>query len=167
MQTPSLEQAQRILKDKRYSAAKRKAARLVIREAKGSTKSRSKSKSKSKKLARRSKSRARNPRKSKAKTKSSKRKTRGSKSSRSRSKKGSRKLARRSKNPSRTTRSRSSRKLGGKRIRFYDPRTKKYVNIPRSACKLKRNKNPRGRNRIVAMHKGKKYSTAAPKGFKL
>jgi hypothetical protein len=165
MQIPSLEKAQRILKDKRYSAAKRKQAREIIREAKGS------SKPKSKKLTRRSKSKSSKRRKSSRTSKTSK--TRSSKKrsrTRTKGRKSGRRIARRKKNPSRTARSRSSRstrKLGGKRIRFYDPRTKKYVNIPRSACKLKRNKNPRGRDRVVATHKGKKFSTAVPKGFKL
>ena len=53
------------------------------------------------------------------------------------------------------------------KVRFYDVKTKKYVKIPRSDCKIKRNRTPRGGDRLIGQYKGRELHTFVKKGFKL
>lgn len=53
------------------------------------------------------------------------------------------------------------------KISFYDVKSGKNIMIPRDSCKIKRNKSTRGGDRIVCVHKGRKYSTFVARGFKL
>lgn len=53
------------------------------------------------------------------------------------------------------------------KISFYDVKSGKNIMIPRESCKIKRNKSTRGGDRIICMHKGRKYSTFVARGFKL
>lgn len=53
------------------------------------------------------------------------------------------------------------------KISFYDVKSGKNIMISRESCKIKRNKSTRGGDRIVCLHKGRKYSTFVARGFKL
>jgi len=74
-----------------------------------------------------------------------------------------------------TTKAKTKTKAGKKKkrahtaakISFYDVKTGKNIMVPRDNCKIKRNKSSRGGDRIICMHKGRKFSTFVARGFKL
>ena len=53
------------------------------------------------------------------------------------------------------------------KIKFYDVKQKKYVRIPRTDCKVRRNRSARGGDRLIGKYKGRELHTFVKKGFKL
>jgi hypothetical protein len=156
-------QAQKIVSDSRYGADKKKEARKVLREAKktGKLAPKKKAKTKSKRTA---VVKSRRTIKSKRKVKVSPRKKPTKKKT---SKKLKRKTRTKKIKKAKTTskRSRSTSTTG--KVKFYDVKTKKYVRIPRSDCKIKRNRTTRGGDRLIGNYKGRKLHTFVKRGFKL
>jgi len=183
----SIALAQKIIKDSRYGVGKKKLARRVVREAKKAgkikkppkrkttiktktIKTKAQSKTKAKPKSTRPKTRIKVKPKPKAKTKT--RPKKGKAKTKTRIKRAKSGTKGRTKNSKKTARSTSSRKnppskTRTKRIKFYDAAKKKYVLIPRSECRVKRNKNPRGGDQLTARYKGRKLFTSVKKGFKL
>ena len=160
-------EAQKIIKDSRYGAGKKKEARLVLRVAKKAGKLKPKKKVKPKKRptsksTTRSKKRPRATLKKKPKVRA-KRKSPTKKPKRKPTKK--KKLTR--KKPAKTKKAKKTTVSSTAKIKFYDVKNKKYVRISRSDCKVKRNRSPRGGDRLIGKYKGRELHTFVKKGFKL
>lgn len=166
----NIAKAQKIVKDSRYGADKKKEARKLLREAKAAGKlvTRTKRKTKTSKTTKpkRKTKTAKPKRKTKttktSKTAKSKRKTKTSKK-----KTLKRKTKKTAKSTSKRKTTSRSAKSSSAKIRFYDVKNKKYVKIPRADCKIKRNRSPRGGDRLVGTYKGRELHTFVKKGFKL
>lgn len=110
------------------------------------------------------------------KAKKSKTKALKKKSKKTVSKRGSASAKTRKTKKTKTKKTASKSKKGKKgkkrphtktKISFYDVKSGKNIMVPRESCKIKRNKSTRGGDRIICMHKGRKYSTFVARGFKL
>lgn len=161
-------QAQKIVKDSRYGEDKKKEARKILREAKKAGKLRPKRKSKTavkpKTTKRKSKTIVRTKKRRVVKTKKKPSKTKAKpKARKTKTKTKTKKLVRRK---TKKTSKKSKVSSTGK-VKFYDVKTKKYVRIPREDCKIKRNRTPRGGDRLIGSYKGRELHTFVKKGFKL
>lgn len=162
-----ISQAEKILKDSRYGADKKKEARIVLREAKKAGKL--VKPTRKKKTTTKSKAKTRVKASTKASTKTKTRSTKVKRKLKRKTKKTSNHKTR-TKASARKTKTTSSRKKttkAGKKIKFYDVKTKKYVRIPREDCRLKRSRTARGGDRLVGKYKGRELHTFVPKGFVL
>jgi len=161
-------QAQQIVKDSRYGSEKKKEARLILREAKKAGKLKPKKKAKaSTKASTKPKRKAKLKPKRKAKLKP-KRKVKPTlrKKTKTTKKKSTKKLKRAKKSKA-SARAKSKNPSTKGKLKFYDVKNKKYVRIPRTDCKIRRNRSARGGDRLIGKYKGRKLHTFVKKGFKL
>ena len=153
-------QAQKIVKDSRYGAAKKKEARLILKEAKKAGKLKPKKKVKPKRRLKpttKSKKRVKSTRAKRKITVRTKRKPTAKKRKTSTKKNSTKKLKK----------AKKSKITSSGKIKFYDVKNKKYVRIPRADCRVRRNPSPRGGDRLIGKYKGRKLHTFVKKGFKL